>query len=226
MKKLVAIAVASVVTASAFGQGQIFFNNRVIVAGNNAASVVAPVYGPNPASPTERTTGNATTNINPGTVNYTGYPLVGGTSGSNYTAQLWYGPSGTGMGALVADTTAAGTVRFRTTAATAGFIAANANASTLNGVDFGAVAAVQMRVWDNRGGTINTWAEALVRQQADPTLAVGFSDIVNVALTVPPATPGNMVGLQSFSLTVVPEPSVIALGALGLGALLLRRRKS
>ena len=34
-----------------------------------------------------------------------------------------------------------------------------------------------------------------------------------------------LTGLQSFGLYVVPEPSIIALGALGLGALVLRRRK-
>jgi hypothetical protein len=216
MKKLAAIAVASIVAVSAFGQGQVFFNNRVV------GSVVAPVYGPNPASPTARVSGNATTNG--GTVNYSGYPLIAG--GTNYTAQLWYGPAGTGQGALVPVTDATGYVPFRTTAATAGFIQAPAGAATLSGIDFGAAAALQMRVWDNRGGTITTWAEALVRQQADPTLAAGFSDIITVTTVSPPNTPPNMVGLTSFSLTVVPEPSVIALGVLGLGALLLRRRKS
>jgi hypothetical protein len=35
----------------------------------------------------------------------------------------------------------------------------------------------------------------------------------------------NLTGLQGFTVTVVPEPSVIALGVLGASALLLRRRK-
>jgi len=39
----------------------------------------------------------------------------------------------------------------------------------------------------------------------------------------PPSTPAPLAGLNGFS--VVPEPSTIALGVLGLGALLLRRRK-
>jgi hypothetical protein len=39
----------------------------------------------------------------------------------------------------------------------------------------------------------------------------------------PPSTPANLIGLTSF--TLVPEPSVLALGALGAAALLLRRRK-
>jgi hypothetical protein len=37
--------------------------------------------------------------------------------------------------------------------------------------------------------------------------------------------PPNTDGIRSFQLTIVPEPSLIALGVLGLGALLLRRRK-
>jgi len=42
----------------------------------------------------------------------------------------------------------------------------------------------------------------------------------------PPAffTPG-LTGLQSITLVPVPEPTTIALGAIGVGALLLRRRK-
>jgi len=218
MKKLAVIAVAVITSVSAFGQGQIFFNNRVLGAGG----VVAPIYGVNPAAPTARLSGNATTNG--GTINYAGVPLAGGT---NFTAQLWYGPAGSAEAALQAVTAAPGTVQFRTQATLQGFITPNVSAATLNGIAFDSTAALQVRVWDNRGGTINSWAEALARSQTDPTYATGFSDIfTSPVLVAPPNTPPNMVGLQSFSLTVVPEPSVIALGALALGALLLRRRKS
>jgi len=211
MKNLAVIAIASLISASAFGQGQIFFNNRVV------GTVVAPVYGVNPAAPTVRISGNATTNG--GTANYTGIPLV---SGTNFSAQVFYGPAGSAMGALQASA-ASTIVPFRTTAATGGFIQNQAAAVTLNGVPFDTTAAIQMRVWDNRNGTITSWAQAI----ADPTVATGFSDIfTSQTLAGPPNSPPQMVGLTSFNLTVVPEPSVIALGALALGALLLRRRKS
>jgi len=214
MKKLAAIAIATVLTASAFGQGQIFFNNR--------GTVGAAVYGVNPAAQTVRLTGNSTTNG--GSVNYTGVPLLFGT---NYTAQLWYGPAGTPEAGLQPLNTAQGTVTFRPAGSFNGFILQTAAAATLAGIPFDSSASIQMRVWDNRNGLITSWAQAIAMQQSDPTLATGYSDLfTSLPLVGPPNTPPGMAGLQSFSLTVVPEPSVIALGALGLGALLLRRRKS
>jgi len=63
----------------------------------------------------------------------------------------------------------------------------------------------------------------------------GESAVVNVLLG-PTAGPGTVVWQSSsatatdrakpFTIAIVPEPSVMALGALGLGALLLRRRKA
>lgn len=41
----------------------------------------------------------------------------------------------------------------------------------------------------------------------------------------PPSAPGAPVGLESFQLTIIPEPSTIALGLLGGAALLLFRRR-
>jgi len=213
MKKLTVIALATIISVSAFGQGQINFNNRVTTAGG----VVAPVYGVNPAAPLVRISGNATTNG--GSQNYTGIPLVAGT---NFSAQVFYGPAGTAADAL--QPAAASTiVPFRSTAATGGFIMNQAAAVTLNGVDFGQTGVIQMRVWDNQGGAITSWAAAVARGD----VATGFSDPFNVTMSANASIPPpNMVGLTSFNLTVVPEPSVIALGALALGALLLRRRKS
>jgi len=63
----------------------------------------------------------------------------------------------------------------------------------------------------------------------------GESAVVNVVLGPTPG-PGTVVWqgntgtatdrAKPFNINIVPEPSVIALGVLGLGALLLRRRKS
>ena len=53
----------------------------------------------------------------------------------------------------------------------------------------------------------------------------GASDpfVVNVGGgTLPPS---NLTTLKAFTVTIVPEPSIIALGVLGASALLLRRRK-
>jgi hypothetical protein len=82
----------------------------------------------------------------------------------------------------------------------------------------------QVRAWDNKGGTITTWAQVL----ADPTIAHGYSAVtlLDQPLGAGSTLPPNLLGFQSFQLFVVPEPSVIALGVLGAGCLfMLRRRK-
>jgi len=121
-----------------------------------------------------------------------------------------------------------GTTTFRTTTSGnfAGTINQPAAPSAVAGVtDPSQRATFQMRVWDNKGGTILTWDQALTSGTA-----LGSSDLFTVPFSlggtaVPPNPPVNLQGLQSFQLTV-PEPSVIALGVLGAGCLfLLRRRK-
>ena len=58
-------------------------------------------------------------------------------------------------------------------------------------------------------------------------IAAGQSEIlvITVVLAFGVGTPLQTDGIRSFQLTQVPEPSLLALGALGLGALLLRRRR-
>ena len=213
MKHLVATLLTVSCAADLFGQGAINFNNRVTPA---ATGVVAPVYGPEPGNPFLSIRGNATTNG--GTRTYTG-PLLLGTG---FTAQLWAGPAGTAENDLTAVADPNGTVRFRTAATFAGFVQPPALSPVIAGVPGGSQATMQIRAWDNTagGGNILTWAQVM----ADPSIPRGVSDLFTPpALVTPPGTPPNMIGLTSFNLFIVPEPSLIALGALGLGALLLRR---
>jgi hypothetical protein len=212
MKKLALISLSLVSAMAVLGQGLINFNNRVTGAGG----VVAPVYGPESGDSTRAITGNATTNG--GTATYTGALLAG----TGFTAQLWGGPAGSPEDALVLVSS----TTMRTATSFAGFVTPPATAPSVPGVPGGSQATFQLRVWDNQGGTLTSWSAALNAWTAGQT-ALGKSTLFTApALTVPPGTPPNLVGLTSFNITLVPEPSVIALGALGLGALLLRRRKS
>jgi len=212
MKTIGVFAATLFLAASAFGQGQINFNNRLTVAG-----IFAPVYGPVPGALSVQLQGNSQTNG--GSVNYGAAPLLVGTG---FTAALW--------GAATTDPATFAELAqapFQTATTLPGIIKGPTSAPLVPWVPGPAngVGNFQVRAWDNLGGTVTTWAAAL----ANPLSAHGVSAVLlNVPVVGSPAggTPTGLVGLTSFNLTIVPEPSLIALGALGLGALLLRRRKA
>ena len=186
MKRLALVALTSVaVVATAYAQGTVNFNNRVV------GSVVAPVY------------------------NVDG---VTGLDGDAFTAQLFGGAQGAAADSL---TPLAPATIFRTGAG-AGFVVA-AGAVAVTGVAGGETATLQLRAWDNMGGTLTDFDAAVAAGAAwgasTPFDVAGLGD----PSASPPTTPPNLVGLTSFSL--VPEPSTYALLALGAGALFLRRRK-
>lgn len=211
MKKTGIILAALTLTVSAFGQGQVNFNNRITGVG----AFVAPIYGVNPAAPTVRIAGNST--ANGGTANYTGVPLL---QGSGFSAALWEGPADSATGLDFTQISAI--TGFRTATTLGGIIQTPAVVNTATAS--GSRAAFQVRAWDNKGGTIANWADALAAGQRGET-ATGFSDTFSMTVGGGSSPAPNITGLRSFNLTIVPEPSLIALGALGFGALLLRRRK-
>ncbi len=201
-----------VAAPSSRGQGAIFFNNRSI------GNVVAPIYGPNPNAPLMRLSGNATTNA--GSVDYTGMPLL---SGTGFTAELWgEDPATPGVFTPLAGVSAK--VPFRTAATLAGFIQNGAASILIPWVPGPANGSsrFQVRAWDNGGtGLAGTYAEALVAGRA-----AGVSDNFTSPVIAAPNTPGQIVGFTSFNIIgLIPEPSVLVLGALAGVALLWRRRK-
>jgi hypothetical protein len=155
--------------------------------------------------------GNGPSDFPPGTTDWTGWTSV---SGSGFTAQLF---AADGANAPVNSLTPALPTTTFLTGVGAGFV--NVVIATLANAPPGSVATVQMRVWDNKGGTITDWAQALA--QPPGTEILGASQPINVGpLASPVGVPPPLVGLQSFNLIYnVPEPSLFALA--GLGGLLL-----
>jgi len=215
MKKSVITLAAIVVAASAFGQGQIALNNRQTV-DQGLGLVNSPIFGSEGIGLPQKIGGTATGNP-AGTTEYTGARL----DGSGFTAQLWFA-SGVGQSESALQP-ADGLTSFRTGTG-AGYLLTGGIA-TLPGVTAGRVT-LQLRVWDNQGGTVNSWTEALAR--APQGLAHGASALFSPTQPVGFGTvqPPVLEGMTSFNLMQVPEPSTIALGILGgLGTLLLIRRR-
>lgn len=134
-------------------------------------------------------------------------------TGGTWTIELWAGPNASDVGAALAG------VAFSGSFANGYF---NAGQRTVSNVTGGSAFA-QVRIWDNMGGTVTSWAAA----QASQTVRLASSSWFAITLSTPPATPATMVNLPTgITVNPVPEPSTIALGILGgLGALLFRRRK-
>lgn len=135
------------------------------------------------------------------------FQLENGTalSGTDYTVQLLGGAQGTPTSGLLP----LGSTQFRTGAA-AGYV--NPLTVTVPGVGGGKNADILVQVFQGAttaGTALSTFGPFTVQ--------------VNEA----PATPLNLpLGTTAFTVTQVPEPTTLALGALGLGALLaIRRRK-
>jgi len=112
------------------------------------------------------------------------------------------------------------------------------SAATLSGVFLGGTRSApiaggtpgwfQVRAWEAAYGS--TFEEALVGLPQNGRLAlVGTSNPVKITLGgagTPPGPAANMAALQPFVVAPVPEPSLIALGMLGIGAVVLLRRRS
>jgi hypothetical protein len=104
----------------------------------------------------------------------------------------------------------------------AGYI--NGGTVTLAGIPGATAAFIQLRVWDTTKGATYALAQASGLNDAYGFSSV-FSVITGNPAAVPPGTPANLVGLTSFNMQIVPEPSTFVLAGLGLASLLLFRRR-
>ena len=145
---------------------------------------------------------------------------AGFASGAAYLVQLYAGASAGSLAAVGAA------IPFRTGAAAGYWTSA---ARTITSVDATGNAQVQVRAWNASAGATYEAASA-------SGSGFGASNIITVKPTNAPDVPATLAGLTGFSISALsagggpgtnptPEPSTLALGALGGLALLLRRRK-
>lgn len=193
---LIALAVSLAVPLSGFTQGTVNFQNR------SGVGLGKPIYEDLPSNPLEIAMGD--------NANYAGRAKV---AGSQFIAGLFMEREG--LWSQVA------TSAFRT-GVDAGFIF-GASRVTIDGTQGGDVVNLQIRVWDSK---ISSWDEALYGNSLiglSPKIENYVLGGLNEGIPVIPKTLIDA-GLESFALFYVPEPSVLAVGALGLVALYRRRR--
>lgn len=186
-------------------QGYINFSTRV------SGTVVAHVYA---LRNYEFKSGNTASETPAGTQTYIGRMLTG----SGFTAQLWYAV-GAGQSESSLVLLAGSTTTFRTSAILGGTPAPKV--LQVPGIRPGTgIGTFQIRVWNNFGGTITSWAAGMYRGKSALFEVTNLGDGI---LTLP----ADMVNVRSFGFydpTFVPEPSGLALFSLGAIGIWFTRR--
>lgn len=96
------------------------------------------------------------------------------------------------------------------------------------GTPGGGFAWFQVRAWESAFGSTHEAAKANAVPQNGRLAYVGTSNRFRIQTGAPPGPAAPLVqvgGLAAFDVSIVPEPSAIALGLLGLGSLLMLRRR-
>lgn len=221
MKKILAIGALASLTLSAFGQGQVSFNNRNTTATPNpinSALYLDTVGGVLLAGTDTQfraaLLGGATT----------GTPAFVPGSRTNSTANGTV-PAAGNLSLLASPASGATWATFRT-GTLAGFFATGTDTARDSGLAYGSTGLFQVVAWN---GGYNTWAQAYAAWVAGtPGVRIGASNPLTLPVTQGPtdlAVP-TLQGLESFAIvTPVPEPSTFALAGLGAAALLIFRRR-
>jgi hypothetical protein len=219
MKRLliiVAVIISSFLgpTNPVSGQGTVRFDNNI------PGIVVTHVYQSWTIDPPLERNGNGPNDYPPGNTDWSrwGDPV----QGHGYSAQLWAAPSAGGV--LQPESSlqpAEPTTTFQPAPVT-GFVVPTT--AVLRGVPAGAPAAtIQLRAWDNKGGTVTTWEQATA--MGVPRGASPLFNVLDIGGGVNP--PPALAGLVSFNLAyapIIPEPSCMTMVGVGLLILLARRR--
>jgi len=202
MKKALMVLAAVALSSSAFAQGSLIFSNRNV---------------PDPSG------------------NQFNIPIweVGGRATSNGAGDL---PGGVRASLFLASdlSTPLATVLLRPGTSPEFFATASQGIDLPAGNPAGSTPSLTLRIWQGEALTFAA-AQALGNQFAEVTFTSyplggtppgGGAPVFTAGMNLPngepggPGTPGSGIQLQ-----VIPEPTTLALGILGLGALALRRRK-
>jgi len=191
------------------------------------------IYGPQASGLS--TSGNAENDVPAGSTVYDAGSMVGGSgtgtglgNGKNVSVELYAAPGlGDAPSSLSAVSQYTGTAGVK--AGAIGLFIPNAIAGSDPGIPgtSAGTATVALAAWFNGGGAYNSLAAAQAANQdwgMSSTANINGLGGVSVGGAPPPTPPA--IGVQSFALSGVPEPSTIALGIMGASAFLLRRRMS
>jgi hypothetical protein len=208
MKKTLLTLLLAATAVGSYAQGTINFGN---IFGTTAARLfLAPIYAPQLGNSQEALHGNTALGVPPGTTVYTGGIL----NVAGYTLGLFKGDTMLASGALRTATGGA---------LPAGTIAVINSVAVPDNLP-GTFAQLTIRAWETAAGS---FANAVSQgrfwgsSEVFTTVKLGGIDPTDGSIV----TAGNTVGWTSFNVHGVPEPSTIALGVLGLGSLLLFRRR-
>jgi len=152
----------------------------------------------------------------------TGGTGTGLASGASFLAQLYVGAAGVSDPTLLSTNSGAGPAIFNT-GGQAGYFAGGPR--TLAGVALGATVTVQIRAWSS---AFPSWEAAPITERTalSGAFAPNLIQIVTGGGGTPAGPPAALTGLTPYVIGVtIPEPSSIALGLLGLGAIALFRRR-
>ncbi len=214
------IALGAALAESSSAQGVFYFSNTGVNGGARAL-----VYGPEPANPFRQLWGNTPDARPPGTQSYSG-PVV---TGTNYSVQGWYSltPSADVFELVPTARPVPGSLR----GLNGGYFGGgnpqipDPNFSLTN--DYPFYVYLQVRAWDNAGGQYPTWSDAWSAANQGSGRAVGWSKVFYQPLTSPldMGMWPSLFNFQSFNLFILPEPSAIAILAVGAAGLGLFRKR-
>lgn len=143
-------------------------------------------------------------------------------SGANYAAELWGGIASNSLSPTSDFESGQRVIVPFATGVSAGYFTSTKSMTVFQAAGNG-LAWVQVRAWDTRLGATYEEVSALgTGGYGESALLFARGGDPNGA---PPTSPRPLIGLQSFSLRPIPEPSIWQLSLLGLPALLLLRRK-